>query len=68
VGEDREYSMGKSFTEGNMSFGGRTARSPEVAAAMLREGRRNKERRRGRKKARSNRYSPKGISFLGALL
>jgi hypothetical protein len=43
VGEEEEYTLGKSITEGNMSFGGRTVRSPEVVAAMKRKGRRRKK-------------------------
>jgi hypothetical protein len=39
VGEVEEYILRKSITEGNTSFGGRTARSPGVATAMDREGR-----------------------------
>jgi hypothetical protein len=42
VGEE-EYTLGKSTTEGNESFGDRMTRSPEVVAAMERE-------ERGRKK------------------
>jgi hypothetical protein len=34
VGEEEEYTLGNSITEGNGSFGGQTAKSSEVAAAM----------------------------------
>jgi hypothetical protein len=49
VGEEGEYTLGKSFTEGNGSFGGQTARLPEVAVAMEREWERE-ERKEERKK------------------
>jgi hypothetical protein len=50
VGEEEEYTLEKSFTERNVSFGDRSVRSPEVVAAMEREGEGKKERMRGRKK------------------
>jgi hypothetical protein len=40
---EEEYTSGKSIAEGNGSFGGRTARWPEVAVAMEREGGKKKE-------------------------
>jgi hypothetical protein len=53
VGEEEEYTLGKSFTERNVSFRGRSVRSPEVAAAMEREGKGKKERKEERKKEES---------------
>jgi hypothetical protein len=53
--------------EGNGSFGGRTARSSEVAAVMEREGRvRKKEEGRKKKLDRSIMY-PKGASLTALL-
>jgi hypothetical protein len=57
----------ESLTEGKRTFHGRMARSPEVAAAMDREG------REGRKKEeeetlRQTIKSPKGTSLGGTLL
>jgi hypothetical protein len=43
VGEEEEYTLGKSITEGNKSFGGRTVRSPEVTTTMERRKERKKE-------------------------
>jgi hypothetical protein len=40
---DEEYTLEKSNTEGNGSFGDRSARSPKVAATMEREGRGRKQ-------------------------
>jgi hypothetical protein len=37
-GEEAEYTLGESFTEGKRSFGGQTGGSPVVAARMEREG------------------------------
>jgi hypothetical protein len=53
VGEEEEYTLGKSFTERNVSFRGRSVRSPEVAEAMEREGKGKKERKEERKKEES---------------
>jgi hypothetical protein len=51
VGEEEEkYTLGKSFTERNMSFGDWSTRSLEVATTMEREEKGKKERMRGRKK------------------
>jgi hypothetical protein len=44
VGKEGEYTLMESFMEGKGTFGGQMARSPEVVAAMEREG------REGRKK------------------
>jgi hypothetical protein len=52
--------------EGNGSFGGRTARSSEVAAVMEREGRVRKKEGRKKKLDRSIMY-PKGASLTALL-
>jgi hypothetical protein len=43
--EDEEYTLGKSFMKRNTSFDARNSGSPEVAAAMEREG--GEERKKG---------------------
>jgi hypothetical protein len=63
VGEEEEYTLEKSFTERNTSFGGQNSRSPEVAVAMEREG---GEKRK--KKLDQTYYAPKGTSEDGTLL
>jgi hypothetical protein len=50
VGEEEEYTVEKSITEGIRSFGGRMVRSPDVVATMEREGSRRKKGG-GRKKS-----------------
>jgi hypothetical protein len=67
VGKEDEHNMGKSITEGNVSFSGQMARLPEVAAAKEREESRGKKG--GRKKSPAKQLCvPKCASLDGALL
>jgi hypothetical protein len=69
VGEEDEYTLGKSITEGNGGFGGRTVRSPEVAVEKVRqESGGKKERGRKKEEAPERLSAPKGASLGGALL
>jgi hypothetical protein len=67
VGDEGEYTLRESFTEGKWSFGGLNSGSPEVVAAMER-GEEKTERKEEEERARPNRYAPKGASLGGALL
>jgi hypothetical protein len=69
VGEEEEdYTLGKSFTERNVSLCGRTSGSSEVAAAMKREEEKKERKGEEEERARSNRYVLKGASHGDALL
>jgi hypothetical protein len=48
VGDEDEYTLEKSIMKGNRSFGGRTARLPEVVAAKERRNRRKERRKKER--------------------
>jgi hypothetical protein len=54
----REYTLGESLTEGKWAFDGQTARSPEVAAAMEREGREGRKKGGEGRKVRPKHYAP----------
>jgi hypothetical protein len=54
--------------EGKGMFGGWTARSPEVAATMERDGREGRKKGGGGMKLRLNRYALKGVSLSDTLL
>jgi hypothetical protein len=65
--EDEEYTLEKSFMKRNTSFGVQNSGSPEVAAAMEREG--GEERKEDEEeRVRPNHYAPMGARLSGALL
>jgi hypothetical protein len=56
LGEEEEYTLGKSFMERNKSIGGQTTRLPVVVAVKERE-------RRGRKKGGRKKSSTQNIMY-----
>jgi hypothetical protein len=60
--------LGESLMEGRWTFGGRMARSPEVAVAMEREGREGRKKEKEEESIGRTIKYPKGASLDGALV
>jgi hypothetical protein len=68
VGEEGEYTLDESLTEGKRVYCSQTDKSPEVTTRLEREREEEKEKGRGERKNRTTCYARKNASQTDALV